>query len=174
MYTLGVAKKFKKYKGESEMKNFGKGSISSVISVLLAVAWWFVLVGSIIGSIAYSVIIFSPDAGKFITEQIAKDVEVQKAKLPKGGSEWEKFQREVEAKELRDMEDWETFRKAPLALKALAYPYLIAIVTLLLIIMHKSKKLFDNFKNEIVFNKANVSIISEANKAACDFLDYHI
>ena len=68
-----------------------------------------------------------------------------------------------------DKQDWETFRNLPLAVKFLIMPYLAAVAVLLLMIIKKSRELFTNFKNDIVFNKSNVILISNISKLMIAF-----
>lgn len=124
------------------MKYFGTKSVSSVISVLLAIAWPLVLVMSICGSAFFGVMIFSDRVNSFITAELVKDQDT----TPK------------------DIKDWEEFRKAPAPLKALLFPYGAALVVLLLMIISRSKQLFDNFKKEVIFNKNNVELMTHTNK----------
>ena len=129
------------------MKNFGTKSVSSVFSVLLNVAWYFVLVGAICGGLFYAAVIVPGGAvEKFVTSEMTKD-------CVKNGHE--------DCKDLKDMEE---FVKAPLALKMLAFPYVAAVVVFLLMIIRKSREIFNNFKNDIVFNKNNVELIGKVNK----------
>jgi hypothetical protein len=134
---------FKKRNGRQyKMKYFGAKSVSSVVSVFLAIAWPLVLIVSICSSAFFGAMIFSDKVDSFVTTQMAKDQDT----TPK------------------DLKDWEEFRKAPAPLKALIFPYGAALVVLLLMIIRKSKELFDNFKKEIIFNKANVDLMRAANK----------
>ena len=128
------------------MKNFGTKSVSSVFSVLLNVSWYVVLVGSICCGLFFAAVIPNGSVEKFITEQITKDC----------GSTPEA--------DCKDLQDWEKFKKAPLALKLLAFPYVSAVVVFLLMIIKGSKQIFDNFKKDIVFNRSNVEIIGKVNK----------
>jgi hypothetical protein len=124
------------------MKYFGTKSVSSVVSTILAVAWPLVLAMSICGSAFFGAMIFSDKVNTFITEQVAKD----------------------HGTDSKDMKDWETFRNAPAPLKLLLFPYGAAVAVLLLKIIRKSRQLFDNFKKEIIFNKANVELMRATNR----------
>ena len=124
------------------MKYFGTKSVSSALSLILKIAWPLVLVTSICGSAFLGAVIFSDKVNTCITAEIAKD-------------------RNTSA---QDMNDWEKFREAPVALKSLIFPYGAAVVVLLLMIIRKSKQLFDNFKKEIIFNKMNVELMTKINK----------
>jgi hypothetical protein len=48
--------------------------------------------------------------------------------------------------------------------KFLILPYIEAVLILLLIIMKTSQQLFTNFKNDIVFNRSNVPVLSKISK----------
>jgi len=91
--------------------------------------------------------IFSDKVDSFVTTQMAKDGDT----TPK------------------DLKDWEEFRKAPVFAKMLLFPYGAALVVLLLMIISKSKQLFDNFKKEIIFNKSNVDLMTGTNKLLLAF-----
>jgi len=71
---------------------------------------------------------------------------------------------DMEIKE-SDRADWETFQSIPLPLKFLMFPYFFVLIALLLRIIKKSQLLFDNFKNEILFSRSNVVIISKIGKS---------
>ncbi len=129
------------------MKYFGQKSVSSVISVLLAIAWPVVLIAAIGGSVFFGTISFSDRANSFITAEMAKDPGI----TPK------------------EMKEWEDFRNAPVPLKMLVFPYGAAVAVLLLMIIAKSKQLFDNFKKEMIFSKANVDLLTNTNKLILAF-----
>jgi len=124
------------------MKYFGKKSVSSVISIILNVSWYLVLVMAVVGVIAISAIIFSPQIQNFISSEMAKDA----------------------VKNAKDLAEWNEFMSVPLFVKMLIFPYGIAVVTFLLLIIRKSRSLFENFRNDVVFNAGNVQIIAAANK----------
>jgi hypothetical protein len=127
------------------MKYFGTKSVSSVISIILAVAWPLVLAMSICCGAFFGAMVFSDKVDTFITAQMTKD-------------------HNTSAKDIKDMQDWEKFRQTPVALKALFFPYGGAVVVLLMMIIRKSKQLFDNFKKEIIFSKDNVELMTRTNK----------
>jgi hypothetical protein len=124
------------------MKYFGAKSVSSVISIILAVMWPLVIAVSICGSAFFGAMMFSDKVDTFITSQMAKDKDTS----------------------AKDMQDWEKFRQAPAPLKALLFPYGAAVVVMLLMIIRKSKQLFDNFKKEVIFSKDNVELMTATNK----------
>jgi uncharacterized metal-binding protein len=52
----------------------------------------------------------------------------------------------------------------PLIGKILILPYFGVVVVFLLQIIKKAQQLFNNFKNDLVFNKSNVMLISKISK----------
>ena len=129
------------------MKYFGQGSVSSVISVILSIAWPLVLVTALAGSAFFGIILFSEKANTFISDQLKKDPDT----TPK------------------EIKEWEDFRNAPLPLKLLLFPFGAAVAILMLMIIKKSKQLFDNFKKEMIFTKANVELLTNTNKLILAF-----
>jgi len=63
-----------------------------------------------------------------------------------------------------DARDWNSFRNLPMLTKLVIIPYFFALVFLLLEIIRKTRSLFANFANDIVFNKSNVVLISKISK----------
>lgn len=127
------------------MKYLGKKSLSSFLSVLLHIAWYVIIVASVI-AIAYGAIVL-----------FATPVENPAAT----GTAWINYHI---FSELRNDGTWQTFRDLPLAVRSLFLLYFGAVAVLLLQIIKKSRHLFTNFKNNIVFNKSNILIISKISK----------
>jgi len=63
-----------------------------------------------------------------------------------------------------DAKDWNTFRNLPILVKLFIIPYFFALAYLALRIIRKTRILFANFANDIVFNKSNVELISIISK----------
>jgi hypothetical protein len=124
------------------MKYFGKKSLSSAVSRILHVFWYVVLVGSIITAFLLILNMFNISFGDPITSEIAK----------------------FNGMDNKDKESWEEFKNIPFFLKFIIFPYFGAFVVLVLQIIKKSRLLFINFKNDIVFNKSNAVIISTISK----------
>jgi hypothetical protein len=125
------------------MKYFGKKSLSSWVSIILHIAWYALLIGSILGVIFAALILFSVSLRELIETEVAK---------------------EVSNMDYKDQKDWETFMNLPIYVRLVLLPYLGAVIVLLLKIIKKSQSLFTNFKNDIIFNNSNVEIISKTNK----------
>lgn len=125
------------------MKYFGKKSLSSFISSFLHIAWWTILIGSILAVLVGTVILVTKEIREPIGSEISKELTKMSAK---------------------DQHDMQEFLKQPLAVKALVIPYFAAIIVLLLIIIRKAQEVFTNFKNDVVFSKANVVLISKVAK----------
>jgi hypothetical protein len=121
------------------MKYFGKKSLSSVVSVILHVAWYLALVASAAAAVAGVVIVFHAQLGSPFAAGLA------------GSS-------------AKDIQQWEMFQKLPLGVRFLILPYFGAVIALLLLIIRKSRKLFGNFKNDVVFDISNVRIIRAISK----------
>jgi len=115
------------------MKFFGKKSLSSVMSVLLHIAWYLAFVAAIGAAIAGVVVVFHQQLGSPFASALAK------------GSE-------------KDIHNWEMFQSLPLGVRILVLPYFGAVIALLMIIIWKSRQLFAHFRNDIVFNAGNVRI----------------
>jgi hypothetical protein len=113
------------------MKYFGKRSLSSVVSVLLHVAWYVSLVIAACALAAGVLIVFHAQLGS-------------------------PFAHGLEGSSATDIRDWARFQHLPLGVRILVLPYFGAIMTLVIIVIRKSRRLFDQFKNDVVFNKNNV------------------
>lgn len=132
------------------MKYFGKKSLSSFLSGFLHVFWYVVLVISIITGVIGAIIMFSIPPGDNVVSEIAK------GNFHICGMDFKS-------------KDWAEFKNLPLAIKIIMLPYFGVIVVLLLQIIKKSQHLFTNFKNDILFNKSNVLILSKISKLNIGF-----
>lgn len=133
------------------MKYFGKKSLSSFLSTFLHVLWYIVLVGSILAAVA-GILIY-----------------LYLSCIEQSGPQCMKFDAAGFTMDSQDKKDWETFKNLPLAVKLIIIPYCASIVTLLLNIINKSRQLFTNFKNDILFNTRNVLLISRISKLLIAF-----
>jgi hypothetical protein len=132
------------------MKYFGKKSLSSFLSSFLHVFWYVALVCSILIAV-FGIIMIYISFGDQTTSEFARcDVRIF----------------EMNA---HDKADWETFKNLPMAIKFLLMPYFTGVVVLLLRIIKISREVFTNFKNDIVFNKNNVLLISKISKLMIAF-----
>jgi len=131
------------------MKYFGKKSLSSFLSSFLRVLWHIVLVFSIIAAVFGTVMIIISSGDHVMTELTKCSITVP----------------EMEAND----KDWETFRNLPLGVKFFIMPYMAAVVALLLKIITRAQQLFSNFKNDVVFNKTNVHLISKMSRLMIAF-----
>jgi len=140
------------------MNYFGKRSLSSAVSSLLHVSWYLLLIALIVAPLAAGAMIFfsTPDGETFLQKNstVVCNDSVQNPSI----TCTEKSEH-----------DWEKFRSTPLGLKLLMLPYLEAVIVLMLIMVRKSRQLFDNFKNEIVFNTSNVALLSTISKLNLGF-----
>ena len=116
------------------MKYLGKRSLSSVMSVVLNIAWYVVLVGAIGGGLFLFAMLLFP------LDEITRAVE------------------------LYNDPDWQKMYNMPLAVKILFVPYYAAVVVLFLKIIRKCRLLFDNFRSDIVFRPHNVDLIRDIGK----------
>jgi hypothetical protein len=119
------------------MKYFGKKSLSSVISVILNLAWWVVIAMSIFAVVVFAIMLFSRPGGNSFATEIG---------TWSNDNSW------------KEMYSW------PLIGKILILPYFGVVVVFLLQIIKKAQQLFNNFKNDLVFNKSNVMLISKISK----------
>lgn len=133
------------------MKYFGEKSLSSVLSGFLRIAWYLVLVGSVFMVAMIAAAVFSPAVQDLITAEMAKNA---------GGTA---------SVPCKDVRDWQEFMKAPLVARIFVFPYLAAIIVLLLQIIRRSRTLFDNFRREIIFTMDNVAIIKNLTKLLIAF-----
>lgn len=106
------------------MRYFGKRSLSSVMSVLLHVAWYLALLAAVCALAAGVVIVFHAQLGSPFTHGL-------------------------ESSSAKDIHDWESFQSLPLGVRILILPYFGAIMTLVIIVIRKSRQLFDQFKNNV-------------------------
>jgi hypothetical protein len=116
------------------MKFFGKKSLSSVMSVLLRIAWYLAIVAAVGAAAAGVAIVFHAQLGSPFASELAKS-------------------------SAKDLHDWQMFQSLPLGVRILILPYFGAVMALLMIIIWKSRQLFAHFRSDIVFNTGNVRII---------------
>ena len=133
------------------MKYFGEKSLSSVLSTIMHVSWYAVLAGAIITFLIGVINLFSISFGDPFTSEIAR-------------SNFNFFEAPN-----KDSRDWEEFKTMWPVFKFLIMPYFAAIVVLLLQIIKKAQNLFTNFKNDILFNRSNVVLISNISKLIIGF-----
>lgn len=130
------------------MKYFGKKSLSSVMSVVLHVAWYGVVVFSVLAlAIATLALCYKP-VGNTILSEITQSICLNNT---------------------ADKACWEEFIKMPFIFKFILVPYFGAFVVLLLQIIKSTQALFTNFKQDIVFNKKNALIILKISKLNIGF-----
>jgi hypothetical protein len=116
------------------MKFFGKKSLSSVMSVLLRIAWYLAFVAAVGAAVAGVVVVFHQQLGSPFASEMAKS-------------------------SVKDIQQWEMFQSLPLGVRILVLPYFAAVIALLMIIIWKSRQLFAHFRNDIVFDATNVRTI---------------
>lgn len=116
------------------MKYLGERSLSSVMSVILNIAWYVVLIGAIGGGLFLFAMLLFPLDGL------------------------------TEAVELHNDPDWQKMYSLPLALKVLFVPYYVVVVLLLLKIIRRCRILFENFRKDVVFRPDNVVLIRNIGK----------
>ncbi len=116
------------------MKFFGKRSLSSVMGVLLHIAWYLAIVVAVGAAAAGVVVVFHQQLGSPFASELAKS-------------------------SAKDLHDWEMFQSMPLGVRILVLPYFGAVMTLVMMIIWRSRRLFAHFKDDIVFNAGNVRII---------------
>jgi hypothetical protein len=131
------------------MKYFGKKSLSSFLCGFLHVFWYVVLVFSIVAAV-FGIFLIYMSAGEHDAAELAK------CAIP------------ISEMDMKD-KDWETFKNLPLAIKIFIMPYFAVAAVLLLAVLRKSREVFANFKNDIVFNKSNVLLISKISKLLIGF-----
>jgi hypothetical protein len=122
------------------MKYLGEKSMSSFLSGFFHVCWYIVLAFAVIAGLVGSYLLFAP---------LNDPIIVKLAQCVNGN--------------LQD-KDWVAFKNLPLAVRLFFLPYFITVVVFTLKLMKKARYLFTNFKNNVVFNKINVVIISKISK----------
>lgn len=123
------------------MKYLGKKSLSGFLSGFLKVVWYIVLVGSIVTFFGGILFLFVGPFQNAVTAGIAS------------GS-LSGF----------DMQEWQEFQNIHIGLKILMVPYFGVVVWFLLRIIKKAHHLFKNFKDDEIFNRDNVGLISKLGK----------
>jgi hypothetical protein len=109
------------------------------MSVLLHVAWYLALAAAVFALAAGVVIVFHAQLGS-------------------------PFSHGLEGSSARDLRDWEMFQSLPLGVRILILPYFGAIIALVIIVIRRSRQLFDQFKKEVVFNTDNVRLILQISR----------
>ena len=125
------------------MKYFGEKSLSSLMAGILKAGWIIALIcsiGMVVGGIVYVFI------------------------LPYAFPDFYIAMHNVSQMSPKDLEGWKAFNETPIVLKALMFPYLLAVVYFLLKVLKKSQQLFVNFRNNTVFDTSNVEVIRQINR----------
>ena len=130
------------------MKYLGEKSISSALALALRLAWHALLIGSVLGLLVASVVLFSDKiSDRFLGSFLAE------------------FRKELELSVSgREMADWENFVVKSLPLRALVLPYFAALSALLLMILSRTRLVFENFTKNIVFDTRNAALLSKISK----------
>ncbi len=118
------------------MKYLGKKSLSSFLYKFLRVVWYFVLIGSILAITFAAVVLFVIPVDAPCLAKIAKGMETTPLKI----------------KELH------------IILKLLIFPYIAVVTALMLQIIRKAQYLFNNLRNNVVFQMNNVQFLSKISK----------
>ncbi len=118
------------------MKYLGEKSLSSVLSLILKILWYLVLLGSFVAVIIAAIILF------FVPPEHHAMIEI--------------------CKEFKEGPD--CVKNFPVVFKILIFPYFAIVATLTLKLINKAYILFTNLKNNIVFSKGNVELISKLAK----------
>lgn len=124
---------------------FGQGSISSWAGIGLHVGWYVVLFLFLAGMGYLALALFDLNFGDPLSAIIAKT-----------------------ARSETDPE-WVAFRKLPALEKAFVFPYLTAVLVLLLMIMKKSRKLFLSFSNNVIFSRENAVTTASTSRLLIGF-----
>ena len=131
------------------MKYFGKQSLSSFLSRILPVIWYLVLIGSALFGVILVFNVFSISLDDPVTSEIAKN------SFFVSNNSWD-----------------ELLALAPVWKSLLLFGMLAwftAIVILLLHILKKAEHLFINFRDDVIFNKSNVQLMSKISKILIAF-----
>ncbi len=143
------------------MRYFGKRSLSSTLSTVLHVSWIIVLVIAVLAPFAAGGIIYlSTPSGEQALASVGTHCGA------KTGNPSETIDQAIcgENSSDKDQKDWQSFKNTHIALKLLMIPYLEGVLILLLVMIRKSRKLFINFTNDLVFSRENVPLISTISK----------
>ena len=130
------------------MRYFGPRSLSSVLQRVLAVSWFAILAAVVALSSFLAVSFFSWNLGDPVTAGILETAHAEAA--------------------LAD-EEWRDMLAQPVWIKALVFPFLVLLTTLLLMVVGTARKLFANFAQDVVFRHENVALISRTAKLLLAF-----
>jgi hypothetical protein len=124
------------------MRYFGERSLSAWIHRILQASWYVVLLASLALMAFLAVAAFPEIGGK------ASAVVCESAK---------------------NDHEWRAFVACPAYVKALAFPYLALVTALLLMILGRSRSLFDNFRHEAIFTRDNAANLATLSKLVIGF-----
>jgi len=128
------------------MKYLGEKSLSSYLHIFLVAAWYLVILAAFFIGVILSIAMFSDPV------------------LEPGVSAFSRMKFELYSEIKKDPEAWKFFSSAPVHFRIIALLFISSVIFLLLKIIKKGQKIFSNFKNNIVFNEANVLLISKVSK----------
>lgn len=123
------------------MKYFGKGSLSSTMRTLLQIGWYLAWLGGAIAIVLGFAIVFHAELGS-------------------------PFAAGMKTSSAKDIQDWQWFQNLPLIARVWILPYFGGVMGLVVAIIGKARKLFGNFRDELVFDPGNVLIIRNISRLA--------
>jgi hypothetical protein len=126
------------------MKYIGKKSVSSVINVILKVAWWLLLLAMVLFALVVFFKLFTIDLGDTMSDQIAK------LDMTEAGQNWILWF------------DYSQIATWPMAGKIIAFASFLACGVLRLWILRTVQRIFANFTQDIIFDYKNVKLLSTA------------
>jgi hypothetical protein len=126
------------------MKYIGKKSVSSVINVILKIAWWLLLAAMILFTLVVFFKLFSIDLGERLTEDIAK------LDMADAGQNWLLWF------------DYSQIATWPMIGKIIAFASFLACGVLRLWILRTVQRMFANFTQDTIFDYRNIKLLSTA------------
>jgi len=128
------------------MKYLGEKSLSSILYGFLYVSWYLLILVALFIGVILSIAMFADPV------------------MEPAVSAFDKMKYELFNEIHKDQEAWNFFTGAPVFFRVMALIFLSGATLLMLTIIKKGQRVFYNFKNNIVFNEANVLVISKVSK----------
>lgn len=123
------------------MRYFGEKSLSSLLYRVTQAAWILAIPAMAISCVLLFFVIFQIDLGDPMTSGLAKECASMDADP-----------------------DWREMMSLPWPARALVFPYLWLATFLVVQILRKSQRLFDNFRRNVVFRTSNVALLTNLDK----------
>jgi hypothetical protein len=134
------------------MRYFGPKSLSSAAFIFLSIAWVLTIAVTAIAPIVGSAVIYfsTPQGEAFLEKASVQHASCLESK--------DALAKDMVVKD-SDKKDWAQFKAVPLPVKILLLPYVLGVLSILIVAIRRARLLFKSFRDEPVFRGQNVELM---------------